>query len=311
MRCAGMFQTLTPGEMRQWMDSEREFVLIDSLPGEHFDKRHLPGARNACIYEVSFLQQVADLVPDRGKTIVICGADHLTRDAETAAAKLLQAGFVSVYVLKGGIEGWALAGYPLEGTEPHTTENHRFLRLIEGEYRADPEESVIHWTGRNPKGKHHGTVNLSGGTLHIHTGRVEGEFEVDMRSLKNVDLEGDPLQPVLMAHLFSDDFFLVDAFPSARFTITQGNPAESPLLSSPNLDITGSLEMHGVVAPLQFRATFNHLPDGTLTAEAHFDLDRTRWGVIYGSSRYFDHLGMHLVFDLITIEIRLVARRTP
>jgi hypothetical protein len=34
---------------------------------------------------------------------------------------------------------------------------------------------------------------------------------------------------------------------------------------------------------------------------AHFDFDRTRWNVIYGSSRFFEHLGMHLVFDLISI----------
>jgi len=38
----------------------------------------------------------------------------------------------------------------------------------------------------------------------------------------------------------------------------------------------------------------------------HFDMDRTRWGVIYGSSRFFEHLGMHLVFDLISFQIRLV-----
>ena len=44
------------------------------------------------------------------------------------------------------------------------------------------------------------------------------------------------------------------------------------------------------------------------TAEAHFDIDRTRWKVIYGSSRFFKHLGMHLVFDLISIQCRIVFR---
>ena len=48
----------------------------------------------------------------------------------------------------------------------------------------------------------------------------------------------------------------------------------------------------------------NQREDGTVSIEAHFDLDRTRWNVLYGSSRFFEHLGMHLVYDLLTIELR-------
>jgi hypothetical protein len=43
-----------------------------------------------------------------------------------------------------------------------------------------------------------------------------------------------------------------------------------------------------------------------MTIEAHFDIDRTRWKVIYGSARFFEHLGMHLVFDPISIQIYLM-----
>ena len=42
--------------------------------------------------------------------------------------------------------------------------------------------------------------------------------------------------------------------------------------------------------------------------ESHFDIDRTRWGITYGSPRFFERLGMHLVFDLISIQLRIVAR---
>lgn len=44
----------------------------------------------------------------------------------------------------------------------------------------------------------------------------------------------------------------------------------------------------------------------TLTRD-HFDIDRTRWGVICGSSRFFKHLGMHLVYDPISIQVRIFA----
>jgi rhodanese-related sulfurtransferase len=33
--------------------SDRQIVL-DVLPPEHFEARHIPGARNACVYEVTF-----------------------------------------------------------------------------------------------------------------------------------------------------------------------------------------------------------------------------------------------------------------
>jgi len=57
-----------------------------------------------------------------------------------------------------------------------------------------------------------------------------------------------------------------------------------------------------------FEAVIENLADGALAAEAHFDLDRTRWGVIYGSGRFFEHLGMHLVYDPISVQVRIVAR---
>jgi hypothetical protein len=36
-------------------------------------------------------------------------------------------------------------------------------------------------------------------------------------------------------------------------------------------------------------------------------MDRTRWNVIYGSTRFFEYLGMHKVFDLISFQIRIVS----
>ena len=44
--------------------------------------------------------------------------------------------------------------------------------------------------------------------------------------------------------------------------------------------------MRGVKVGLAFEATAANLDDGGLEVEAHFDLDRTRWGIHYGSSRF-------------------------
>ena len=69
----------------------------------------------------------------------------------------------------------------------------------------------------------------------------------------------------------------------------------------------GSLELRGVRTEIRFPATASTLPGSEVVLEAHFDIDRTRWAVIYGSSRFFEHLGRHLVFDLISIQLRIVT----
>ena len=71
--------------------------------------------------------------------------------------------------------------------------------------------------------------------------------------------------------------------------------------------IKGHLNLKGMKAQLDFMATITTSAEKDLLLEAHFDFDRTKWGVIYGSTRFFEHLGMHMVFDPITIQIRIVA----
>jgi polyisoprenoid-binding protein YceI len=106
----------------------------------------------------------------------------------------------------------------------------------------------------------------------------------------------------------SDDFFFVKLFPKALFILAAAKPVESPTLSSPNFQVEGTLELRGVKVDTRFPATVNRREDGSVSIEAHFDIDRTRWNVLYGSSRFFEHLGMHLVYDLVTIELRIFAR---
>ena len=136
---------------------------------------------------------------------------------------------------------------------------------------------------------------------------ITGAFEIDMNSITNINLEGDESQPVLIAHLKSDDFFLSTLFPKATFKILNAKPVMEPYLSAPNYVINGVLEMRGIHAEQDFMATITKTAEDGLAAEAHFDIDRTRWDIIYGSTRFFEHLGMHLVFDLISIEVRILA----
>ena len=59
---------------------------------------------------------------------------------------------------------------------------------------------------------------------------------------------------------------------------------------------------------IRFPAIIAMQEDGALKAQAAFDLDRTLWDVCYGSGKLYERLGMHLVNDLISIELFIVAR---
>jgi len=301
---------ISGSELRERLQHDSELLLIDVLPGDRYRQIRLPGASNACVFEVTFLQQVAALAPDKAAGIVVYGADREAHDAVTAADKLRREGYTRVVWLEGGLSGWQRSGYPLEGDDPAAAEAPE-SRPADGRHRIDTAASIIAWTGRNPNSTHHGTLRLAGGEVEAAEGRISGSFEIDMHSIANLNLAGDELQPVLEAHLKSDDFFFVNRFPRARYTMTAVPTASGGPASAPNYRVSGQLELRGISAGLNFPAHISLGGDGRLLAEAHFDFDRTRWGVIYGSTRFFRHLGMHLVFDQISLQLRIATEPGP
>jgi polyisoprenoid-binding protein YceI/rhodanese-related sulfurtransferase len=296
--------------VHEWIDGDSPFLLIDTLPDDHFNKVHIPGAVNACVYTVTFLEQIAEIGANREETIILYGSGNRSRDALVAAEKLDRAGFKDIKVLEGGLELWRQAGYRLAGERAGEEDSPAtMLELDNGTYALETEQSVIEWAGRNQNSTHFGTVRCSSGELTIAESSVTGRLSVDMNTIENVNLAGDELQPVLEAHLKSDDFFFVERFSTATLIISDGKIHAKPYLTSSNCTLRGKLTLHGVTADLQFDATLTTGQDGALLLEAHFDLDRTRWGIIYGSARFFEFLGMHQVFDDISIQMRLRLSR--
>ena len=300
---------VSPQTLRQWAETKKPFFLIDTLTHDHYRAIHLPEAHHACVFEVTFLDQIASITTDKHACIVLYGASGSTMDAAVAAEKLHREGFGDLHILDGGIEGWQTSGYPAEGDRVDIPPPPgRLLALLDGTYRVDTRQSIVEWAGHNPNTKHDGTVGLANGELVVKNGKTTGTFVIDMNAIENKSLAGDYLQPVLLSHLKSDDFFFTRLFPTATLTIRSGMPRDEPFVSAPNVDVQGELSLKGVKAELSFPATVFQDTDGTITAKARFDLDRTRWNIIYGSTRFFEHLGMHLVFDIIHIEVKIVAQ---
>lgn len=302
--------SITADDLKNLMAEEPETVLVDLLPPDHFTCRHIPGAQNACVFQTSFLDDLAGVVPDKQVPVVVYGASANSQDVAAALEKLDRAGFERVSFVKGGLEEWSEAGHNLEGEAPDQRDDPQtIVTLPDGQYTIDAAASRVEWAGRNPHSRHIGTVDIATGVIDIKGGTATGTVEIDMNTIRNINLEGDELQPVLEAHLRSDDFFFIKMFPKAVITVTDVVRIEPGWSSAPNYHVTGELNLRGVSADLEFDATVARGDDGSLIVEAHFDIDRTRWKVIYGSTRFFEHLGMHMVFDLISFQIRIVAAR--
>ncbi len=137
---------------------------------------------------------------------------------------------------------------------------------------------------------------------------ASGEFTLDMESIADIDLADAALNRILIGHLKSDDFFDTKQFPTARFHLRHIMVNRHAKPGNINAEVIGALTLKGITEELGFPALIEALPDGALAAEAHFDIDRTRWNVLYGSGKFYEWLGRHLVNDDISLGVHIVTR---
>ena len=151
---------------------------------------------------------------------------------------------------------------------------------------------------------------LHSGDMRFKNGEVAGgEFILDMKSITCTNLRGSELHDVLIHHLKSDDFFDIEHFPQAQFVIRSGTPVNEGRQGTENLKLVGDLTLKGVTHPVEFSASAGFTHEGHPAAQARLAIDRTKWNVLYGSSKFFNRLGKHLVNDHIELDLQIVAKR--
>ena len=298
-------RTINREEVRNLLAAESEVILVDVLPGEYFAEQHLPGACNACVYEVSFLDRIRDITTDPDRPIIVYGSSSRSLASEQAVAKLAEAGYRNLFNFAGGLADWEDAGLPLERRPEQAVTVPRFR---EGCYIVSVEQSLVHWVGRSIVSRHYGSISLAGGEICFERGEIiSGSLNVAMETIRVLDLEDSAWNQLLVSHLKSADFFHVTRFPTASLTLTGTTTIPDATPGTPNFRITGSLTIKGISNQVVFPALIAPRADGGLNAQAHFDIDRTLWQVQYGSGRLFEKLGMHLVNDFITLELQVLA----
>jgi rhodanese-related sulfurtransferase/polyisoprenoid-binding protein YceI len=302
---SAMAEIIDPSALAQRLKESDPPVLVDVRLEEDYASERLPAAKNNCVFEVVFLERMADVASDKGAPVCVYGAVADSYEARTAAEKLSRAGYKDVLELRDGLEGWKSAGGPVEGSGIQTKGEPE----LNGWREIDTAESRIEWIGRNLLNKHYGQIALSAGKLRFDQGQLaSGEFTFDIRSITCENLKGDSLHDVLINHLLSDDFFDAERYPEARFIITGTQPITGATPGSPNLSVRGELNLKNLSRPVEFVATSGLTDEGKPAAQAAFAIDRTLWNVLYGSGKYFRNLGAHLVNDLIEIQLRVLTK---
>ena len=158
------------------------------------------------------------------------------------------------------------------------------------------ETSTVDWVGKKITGTHSGTIDLQSADITIENDIITGgKFVIDMTSMAVTDLSGKGAQK-LAGHLKSEDFFGVEAFPTATLVITDVTKAGL----RNELTVTGDLTIKGETQSVSFPATLT-----ADKAEAQLFIDRTKFGIKYGSGSFFDDLGDKAIDNLFELRISL------
>ncbi len=184
----------------------------------------------------------------------------------------------------------------------------------EHNYKVDIAKCVVYWEGSKPTSKHSGTVNLSSGTLGLTDNKiVSGEIIIDMNSIECTDLSGNS-KVNLEAHLKGtvddqkNDFFDVRSYPTAKFEIIKVVALESD--ATANSMVYGNLTIKDVTKRMVFKAIIKDEGNKISAESSLFSIDRTEWGIKYGSGKFFDNLKDKVINDEIVFSLSLEANKS-
>lgn len=157
------------------------------------------------------------------------------------------------------------------------------------------DKSNLVWKGYKVTGSHAGTIAINSGSLLFKDDKLTGgEFTIDMTTLESTDLTGE-YKGKLDGHLKSDDFFGTANFPTATLSFT-----EVKATGKNAYEVTGDLTIKGKTN----KVTFNFSVYGS-KANATLKVDRTKYGIRYGSASFFDNLKNKAIYDEFDIVVDL------
>lgn len=145
--------------------------------------------------------------------------------------------------------------------------------------------SEVKWWGykiaKSDASSHYGTVAVKSGSMEMKGNQLTGgTFVLDMNSINATDITGDRQQK-LNEHLKEGDFFEVNKFPEANYTITSVKKNNHPIY---NYVVNGNLTVKGKTSPVSFPAKIAYSKGVVSLVSDKFAFDRQKFDVTYKSS---------------------------
>ena len=171
-------------------------------------------------------------------------------------------------------------------------------------YYVDTDESSVFWIGRKVTGEHYGTIDIKSGYVDVDANQITGgEFFIDMTSIEVLDMD-DKYNKKLQDHLKSSDFFTVEEFPLASFKIKE----MYDFFMIENIGFKGELTVKDVTIDYRVPASVS-INDSVAVSIGVMDIDRTAFGIIYGSGSFFEDIADRAIDDNFTLKFRLIAKK--
>lgn len=174
-------------------------------------------------------------------------------------------------------------------------------------YKIDTQASSVAWKGSKKMGSFHvGGISIKEGQVTIDKGQLKsGNVVVDMTTITNEDVKDAGYNKKLVGHLSTEDFFNAGKFPTSTFNITSVTPSKT----KGEVLVKGDFTMIGGTHPIEFPAKVT-VDKGVATGEAVVKIDRTKWGLKYGSGNFFKELaGDKIINDEFELTLKLVAKK--
>ena len=176
-------------------------------------------------------------------------------------------------------------------------------------YAVQPQLSTLGWEGKAVTHGHNGTIGFTSGELLVKgNALVGGTVTVDMKSLKATDIKDEDTQKKFVGHMTGDEFFGVEKFPTSTFKITSVAPIKGAAKDADNATITGDMTIKGVTQTISFPAKVG-VKDGVAAATGKVKIDRTKFGLKYGSKSFFDSLGDKAINDDFELAFNVIAKQ--
>ncbi len=99
-------KSITRDELNKLIEQRKDFVLINVLAPEHFNRQHIPASINIPVDSDDFVENVERIAGNKGRDVVVYCASFVCDASSQAAEKLDQAGFTKVYDYEGGSKDW-------------------------------------------------------------------------------------------------------------------------------------------------------------------------------------------------------------